>query len=335
MPRVRATCSLDLRSGKMERWRHTDKVEMRRWRQVSGVAIASCGASMYASHADMPILSSSDVGWRMSALRALSALSEMIHDVPLAPSVRGVFLRAYCGALGISVKDCEDLSKYDTLRSWRTRSTESTSIDDAPLVSPCGGIVLSAGRAGAYGAIGDAKARTLLAAGDHDSLSVGAVRVADGKAEVSSSTLQYVVIATRAHDVHSFVAPATFTRSAQPRLVEGGLLAPSAKRALARTERVVVRGEWAHGLFAIAALSGAGRRAHVKQTVAQTDVLQGSSLPAVHMAAAVVMLFEAPDPGLSIAVQAGDVVRCGQTLALMQNNAQVVKNTEETGQSGK
>eukprot|EP00171_Calliarthron_tuberculosum_P013576 IDg13576t1 len=284
---------------------------MGRWRQLVAILSGTGAASLYASHTDFPVL---------GQIRALSAISDFLHDMSLPPVTRRPVLGVYSAMLGIADDERGDLSKYENLRALRTRATPNLASGAPPdaLVAPCAGIVLAAGRAGAFGVVGDSEARSVLAAGERDPLCTRAVRVADGASEAAEAALRFVVIVPSARDAHSFIVPADFSMR-RARSVDGSLFASRAPRALACAERTVFEGVWEHGLFALVALAGVGRRANAAdaKSTPRGPLSRGAPLPAVRMASAVAILFEAPEPSFQFLVSPGDHVQCGQPLALI------------------
>lgn len=303
---------------------------MGRWRQLTALLTGTSAASLYASHTDFPLLSSSEQAWRDTPLRALSSISDYIHDISLPRVTRRALLGAYSAMLGITEDDHADLREYPTLRALRMRtiSKPASPANPGALVAPCAGTVLAAGRAGAFGAVGDADARTVLAASERDPLCTSAVRVADGDSEAVEAALRFILIAPGASDAHSFVAPADFSLR-RARAVDGALLASHAPRALARAERVVLQGTWEHGLFSLVALAGAGRRVYPADAKAASRgaLSRGQPLPAVRMASAVAVLFESPDKSFEFIVAPGEHVQCGQPLAVVGAQADANKET--------
>ncbi|KAL4002916.1 Phosphatidylserine decarboxylase family protein [Acanthocheilonema viteae] len=281
--------------------------------------------------------------WKLRAysslpLNALSrfggGLANVYIPVWLRPKIFNVYVRVY--DCRMHEAEVEDLSAYPTLAAFFNRSLKSTvrPISDADLVSPADGIVIH------YGKVNEGRIE-FVKGHDYDIADfLGSVNMQNKK---KGHELYQLVLYLAPGNYHGFHAPAKWV--ANEEIHFPGLLLSVRPALLYRiphlfcvNERVVLKGSWKHGFFAMSAVAATNvgdvsidadpllhtnikrLRKEVSNALPVITELEHAYLPGdkvgeFRLGSTVVLVFEAP-PTIQFAIRAGDNLRYGQSLVI-------------------
>ncbi|CAG9539585.1 unnamed protein product [Cercopithifilaria johnstoni] len=281
--------------------------------------------------------------WKLRAysslpLNALSRFAGSLANVYipawLRPKIFNMYVRVY--DCRMDEAEVEDLSAYPTLASFFNRSLKSTvrPISDADLVSPADGVVIH------YGKVNEGRIE-FVKGHDYDIVDfLGTVNMQNKK---KGHELYQLVLYLPPGNYHGFHAPAKWMASEEIHFP--GLLLSVRPAFLHRmphlfciNERVVLKGSWKHGFFAMSAVAATNvgdvsidadpllhtnikrlRKEVFKALPVITELEQayrpGDKVGEFRLGSTVVLIFEAP-PTVQFAVRAGDNLRYGQSLVI-------------------
>ncbi|VDK67909.1 unnamed protein product [Litomosoides sigmodontis] len=281
--------------------------------------------------------------WKLRAysslpLNALSrfagGLANIYIPVWLRPKIFNMYVRVY--DCRIDEAEVEDLSAYPTLAAFFNRSLKSTvrPISDADLVSPADGVVIH------YGKVNEGRIE-FVKGHDYDITDfLGSVNLQNKK---KGHELYQLVLYLAPGNYHGFHAPTKWI--ANEEIHFPGLLLSVRPAFLHRmphlfciNERVVLKGSWKHGFFAMSAVAATNvgdvsidadpllhtnikrLRKEVSKAVPIVTELEhayqpGDKVGEFRLGSTVVLIFEAP-PTVQFAIHAGDNLRYGQSLVI-------------------
>ncbi|CAN8062741.1 unnamed protein product [Agarophyton chilense] len=321
-------------------------------RMIGRLAILSTGigfGALAAAHCNEgPQVSKNAQALRVVPLNMIGIAAHYAASVPIPRPFRNATYSSYCSLVGCDASEADkNLEEFRSLADFFARRirVDLRPIDQqGNMIVPCDGHVLAAGPVGAYGSI-DVKGlkyriHDLMGASEREPLAVTSVAVADRKE--SGSRLWYVVIHIGPENCHRFVSPARWIVKDR-RNIEGYLLwmNPQIEGLYTQNERVAVVGKWDYGLLAVAAVGAAGRGSIVLEAdgepfeprlrpkLGQVSVRafdedkrleRGEWLGQFRLGSAIVLLFEAPEANLRFEIQAGDFVKLGQQLVIVEGS---------------
>lgn len=312
---------------------------------TAATGLVAGSVAMYASHTSRVSLPVSVL--QALPLNSLGILGGKIASIPVPTSAREPFFKAYCKACGCDVSEASrPLREYTSLSEFFARALKDgvrpIDQDAKAIVSPADGTIVSCGKVGPYGRLhvkgAEYTIRELLAAGDTEPLAVAQVNVTD--TVESGRRLWYMVLRMNAANCHRFSSPADWALQLR-RHVKGYLFWPDPPEngAYTRNERVILLGQWPHGLFSLTAIGAAGRATiHLhfedkelrserrdglgKQRSQPHDVelQRGDPIGGFRLGSAIVLVFEAPEKRFEFTVQPGDKILCGQSVGIVRKD---------------
>ncbi|KAM3723838.1 Phosphatidylserine decarboxylase proenzyme [Dirofilaria immitis] len=266
--------------------------------------------------------------------RFAGGIANVYIPVWLRPKIFNVYIRAY--DCRMDEAEVEDLSAYPTLAAFFNRSLKSTvrPISDADLVSPADGIVIH------YGKVNEGRIEFVKG---HDYDITDFLGSVDIKNKKQGHELYQMVLYLAPGNYHGFHAPAKWMACEEIHFP--GLLLSVRPTFLHRmphlfciNERVVLKGYWKHGFFAMSAVAATNvgdvsidadpllhtnikrLRKEMFKTQPVTTELEhayqpGDKVGEFRLGSTIVLIFEAP-PTIQFAVNAGDNLRYGQSLII-------------------
>lgn len=236
---------------------------------------------------------------KLFPLKIISRTFGWLNSLTLPGPLREPVYKGWCSAFNCDVKEASKaLKEYKNLGEFFARNLVDGARPadvDGDLLSPADGKVLSCGTVGAFGKLDQVKGvtyglREFLGADENDKLAASAVGV-DSKREVQAVEKQlfYITIYLAPGDYHNFHSPADQWTVKLRRHIAGELLSVNPWLAsrfpglFTVNERVILLGEWPHGLFSLTAV-GATNVGHIDLTFDSELKTNSSrdSLPVTH-----------------------------------------------------